>query len=410
MSISLHVGNSCPTSGFTHISSWEACRAALSVYSVGKELNEIIDGSDYNGLEPSGPDENWPKGCYYCDNVDSCDDGVWFNDASVGSSNGGAQVFCGNASFELMIASSQTTLLFVGDSDVDFWEEVESTFGTQFPNDSSHGTAAYNVGYGGYTCKDVKNESSDFISVFEPSKVVLVCGENDLSDGSTPAVTFASYQTAVMPYVHSGATVYSFSTKPEPATTGLHNKYKQLDSLIKDWAATLDGKLVFIDTSGGFEDLGNGVDLYHGDKLHLSEVGYQYWEQWLTIALEDSSNCQVWRSGVCVQASNEDDIACIDSPLDFIVSKRPRDCDWASRGNSVKRCGKKGVSAHCPSTCGTCAGEKCSDSGRKFVLKETGAKKRCGFFAWNTDRCDKFDYAVETCRDSCGYCDYDEEE
>lgn len=303
MSISLHVGNSCPTSGFTHISSWEACRAALSVYSVGKELNEIIHGSDYNGLEPSGPDENWPKGCYYCENVDSCDDGVWFNDASVGSSNGGAQVFCGNESFELMIASSQTTLLFVGDSDVDFWEEVESTFGTQFPNDSSHGTAAYNVGYGGYTCEDVKNESSDFISAFEPSKVVLVCGENDLSDGSTPAVTFASYQTAVMPYVHSGATVYSFSTKPEPATIGLHNKYKQLDTLIKDWAATIDGQLVFIDTSGGFEDLGNGVDLYDGDKLHLSEVGYQYWEQWLTIALEDTSNCQVWRSGACVQAS-----------------------------------------------------------------------------------------------------------
>ena len=49
---------------------------------------------------------------------------------------------------------------------MDFWKEVESTFGTHFPNDSSHGTAAYNVGYGGYTCEDVKNESSDFISAF----------------------------------------------------------------------------------------------------------------------------------------------------------------------------------------------------------------------------------------------------
>jgi hypothetical protein len=149
MSVSLEVGNSCTTSGFTHITSWEACRAALSVYSVGKESNETIDGSDYNGFEPQGPDENWPKGCYYCDDFGSCTDGVWFNDASVGSSNGGAQVFCANESFELMIASSQTTLLFVGDSDVDFWEEVESTFGTQFPNDSSGGTAAYNVGVGG---------------------------------------------------------------------------------------------------------------------------------------------------------------------------------------------------------------------------------------------------------------------
>lgn len=101
----------------------------------------------------------------------------------------------------------------------------------------------------------------------------------------------------------------------------------------------------------------------------------------------------------------EDDIACIDSPLKFVFKKIPRNCVWASKGNSVKRCAKKGVSAHCPSTCGTCEEKKCSDSGRKFVL-ENGAKKRCGFFARNTDRCDKFDNAVETCRDSCGYCDY----
>jgi hypothetical protein len=182
---------------------------------------------------------------------------------------------------------------------VDFWEEVESTFGTPFPNDRDHGTAAYsNVGYGGYTCEDVENESSDFISAFQPSKVVLVCRENNLSEGSTPAETFTSYQTAVMPYVQGHATVYSFSTKPKPASTiGL------LNSLIKIWAETLDGQLVFIDTSGGFEALGNGVDFYDGDKLHLSKVGYQYWEQWLKIALEDTSNCQVWRSGACVQAS-----------------------------------------------------------------------------------------------------------
>ena len=392
MSISLNVGNTCSTSGFTHISSWEFCRAAMSLYSVGKELNEIIDGYDYNGRES---DENWPKGCYYCDNVDYCYDGVWFNDASVGSSNGDAQLFCGNEYFEPMIASSQTTLLFVGDSDVDFWKNVERTFGTQFPNDSSHGTAAYNVGYGGYTCKDVKNESSDFISAFEPSKVVLVCGENDLAEGSTPAVTFARYQTAVTSYMHSGATVYSFSTKPEPATIGLHNKYKQLDSLIKDWAATLDGQLVFIDTSGGFEDLGNGVDLYDGDELHLSEVGYQYWEQWLTIALEDSSNCQVWRSGVCktpntnptpspstVDDDDDDDTECFDDSTFFFEKKngKKKYCRWFA--SKKARCYKKpGALDACPQSCNICDkpnSEICTDGRMK--------KNTCwaaSFCVWN---------------------------
>ena len=117
--------------------------------------------------------------------------------------------------------------------------------------------------------------------------------------------------------MNSSATVYSFSTKPEPATSGLHNKYENLDGLIKDWAATLDGQLVFIDTYGGCEDLGNGVHLYDGDKLYLSEVGYQYWDhQWLTIALEDSSNCQVWGSEVCTTPPSAPTKSPVQAPTD----------------------------------------------------------------------------------------------
>jgi lysophospholipase L1-like esterase len=303
MSVSLVTGNICPD-GFTYISSWEACRAALSVYSALSTNNRDVDGLDYVGTFAT---EDHPKGCI------NDYDGVWFNEAGVGSENNDAEVFCGDAFFESTIVQSgqtETTLLFVGDSDVDYWEQVESTFGTVFPttntntcdsNSDSSCTFAYNVGYGGYTCKDVMDEASDFIGAFNPSKVVLVCGENDIAGGSSAAKAFARYQKVVLSYLDGGAIpVFSFSTKPEPDSTELHDKYKDLDRLIKDWAATLDGKLVFIDSYGGFEDLGNGVDLYDTDLLHLSELGYQYWEQWLTIALKDLTNCQVWRSGVCV--------------------------------------------------------------------------------------------------------------
>lgn len=95
---------------------------------------------------------------------------------------------------------------------------------------------------------------------------------------------------------------------------------------------------------------------------------------------------------------------CVDSPLDFLIGGKVRTCNWAGNGNSAKRCAKSGVAKHCPLTCGKCDEFKCADSGRRFILEENGKKKRCGFFANNPSRCDRFDYAIETCRGSCSYC------
>ena len=95
---------------------------------------------------------------------------------------------------------------------------------------------------------------------------------------------------------------------------------------------------------------------------------------------------------------------CVDSPLDFMVWGKVRTCNWAGNGNSAKRCAKPGVAKHCPATCGKCDELKCADSGRRFILEENGKKKRCGFFANNPSRCDRFDSAIETCRESCSYC------
>ena len=167
-----------------------------------------------------------------------------------------------------------------------------------------NGIATYNIGVGGYTCNNVFEESSLFIDTFNPEQIVLVCGENDLFEYSVEE-TFENYQNVVLAYINSGAKVVSISTKPEPSTTSLHSKYRTLDNLIKDWAATdlSPTDFVFIDAYYGFTDLGNSNHLYDSDGLHLSTLGYSYWEAWLNIALEDTNNsCQLWRSGECVSS------------------------------------------------------------------------------------------------------------
>mmetsp|Transcript_19359 Transcript_19359/g.21633 ORF Transcript_19359/g.21633 Transcript_19359/m.21633 type:complete len:337 (-) Transcript_19359:69-1079(-) len=334
-SISLVTGNTCPT-GYTYISSWAACRAALSTYS--SQGGTTIFGSEFVDTENS---QDWPKGCYYCDNVNGCTDGVWYNHHNTGSANGGAQVFCGkDDDFEPTV---QDQILFIGDSDVDEWTGVENN--DDFGDES---ITKFNVGIGGYTCKDVKDEVQPFLDVFDPSKVVLVCGENDLDERSV-ANTFKLFQQVVQSYIDGGVeTVYAFSTKPEPRTKSLHKKYRKLDALIVDWIKTddeIDGHFVFIDSYKGFKDLDNPNSLYQSDKLHLSETGYGYWETWLATAMEEDA-CSIWRSGQCV----DDDDDCVDD-LDWrYKGNQNKNCAWVAK-RPGKLCNKTGAQENCGCTC-----------------------------------------------------------
>ena len=95
---------------------------------------------------------------------------------------------------------------------------------------------------------------------------------------------------------------------------------------------------------------------------------------------------------------------CVDSPLTMYVNKRERVCAWAAK-NPSKRCNKNGVPEHCPLTCDaekqSCS--TCVDSKRKFIMKESGIIKRCGYIRKNMSRCAK-EGVPETCRLTCGHC------
>jgi len=287
-SISITIGNACETG--VPLTSWPVCRAALSLAPFR------IDGYAYQGTEN---DAAWPKGCYYCDDVAGCADGVWFNENSTGSANGEASIIC---SPDLEPVDPGGTL-FVGDSDIDYWLDMEHHLTSDILQ------PVLNVGYAGFTCTDVLDEADDVIAALKPSRVVLVCGENDLAFGSSVTATFSRYEEVVTKYAESGAKVYSFSTKPEPETRYLHGDYEALDTLIKTYAS--DGSVTFIDSYEGFNAIGNpssgSENLYDSDDLHLSAKGYALWQTWLDIALnEEESGCPVYVSGLCVQGGATD--------------------------------------------------------------------------------------------------------
>merc|ERR1712232_1045418 len=70
-----------------------------------------------------------------------------------------------------------------------------------------------------------------------------------------------------------------------------------------DLALASNGSLVMIDSYGGFELMGNPRSLYGDDGLHLSEIGYGHWNEWVKAAMNVTGNntdCHVWRAGSCV--------------------------------------------------------------------------------------------------------------
>jgi len=88
-----------------------AASAQEVVFGTGNECPEgrvkVTDETDCQNAQKCGPEsvknggwagsENepeWPSGCYYCEDVDGCDDGTWFNTYPIGVENGEATSLC----------------------------------------------------------------------------------------------------------------------------------------------------------------------------------------------------------------------------------------------------------------------------------------------------------------------------
>lgn len=253
--------------------------AALDILGPGESS---YTSGDFNGVEE---DDAWPSGCYFCSGAADCD-GIWFNAAATGASNGGAAPICARGLEPL----APGRVLYLGDSDVDYW-----------PNTRSVSPGSYNVAIGGAMCSEVVGYLNARLEAFSPSTMVLVCGENDIADGFSAAEAFDNFQEIVTAVTAAGIRVVSMGTKNEPGTRELHAAYAEFDALCLNLASSLDD-FTFVDVNAGFMAMGNPASLYSDDDLHMTAAGYAHWDAWVTDALADSS-CAIWRSGVCVSTA-----------------------------------------------------------------------------------------------------------
>lgn len=145
----------------------------------------------------------------------------------------------------------------------------------------------------------------------DPKWVVLVCGENDIVQGKRKKTKGAlqRFKEIVGKLINDGARVIYLGTKPEPDSGGLFDEYKHFDAEIRKFASTLaeDKATPPFQMIDVFPSFTKNLELYNSDELHMSRLGYAFWNGWVKLAMSQSSPslCIRWRDGVCVQFPNK---------------------------------------------------------------------------------------------------------
>jgi lysophospholipase L1-like esterase len=195
--------------------------------------------------------------------------------------------------YDAMFAAPQHPIVFTGSSSIRKWDDVEYTFAAY---------TALNRGIGGAVTNDIIRYLNDLVFKYQPKQIVIYVGENDLVVKKSKADsillkkstadsilvkkadldsvynrTMKLYQAirAKMPEVP----ILYIGMKPSPSREKIMPMELEFNAQVKSFLAT-DKNAVFVDVYPLMLDNGKlRPELYVGDKLHMTKLGYTIWEK-----------------------------------------------------------------------------------------------------------------------------------
>lgn len=165
---------------------------------------------------------------------------------------------------------SKRTVVFTGSSSIRIWNDLEQ----RFPQHQ-----IVNSGFGGSQASDLLIYIDDLILKYNPSKVFVYEGDNDISARKKPNVIIETTKEIIDKIKNKDSTtrIVLISAKPSIARWNLRRKYKRLNRkfsrLSKQdehlefadvWTPMLDGRKV-------------KTDIFLKDGLHMNAKGYELW-------------------------------------------------------------------------------------------------------------------------------------
>lgn len=166
-------------------------------------------------------------------------------------------------------------ILFTGSSSFRLWKDMQ----LYFP-----GKPILNRGFGGASLTDVIYYADEVIFKYQPGKIVLYCGENDLAASSTitadtVVARFVQLFELVRDRMPQVPIVY-VSIKPSPSRRSLMPAMLQANTKIRQFLQQ-QKKTRYVDVYHKMLDAtGNPLThIFTSDSLHMNGDGYKIWQK-----------------------------------------------------------------------------------------------------------------------------------
>jgi lysophospholipase L1-like esterase len=175
-----------------------------------------------------------------------------------------------NKKYDTLWDPSREAVVFTGSSSIRLWKDLPALF----PHHQ-----IINTGFGGSHTSDLLAYSDELILRFQPGKVFIYEGDNDLNQNKKPRQILDELRLLVdkIRAMNPSASIILIAAKPSLARWHLKQRYKRFNRKLKRlcrkdealeyanaWTIMLDRKKP-------------RKDLFIADGLHMNEDGYKLW-------------------------------------------------------------------------------------------------------------------------------------
>lgn len=167
----------------------------------------------------------------------------------------------------------EASYLFTGSSSIRFWKDL-----TSLPADKP----VLNLGFGGSRADDLNIHLSSLVLPYNPSKIFIYEGDNDLADGMLSLQIINEF-FQITQRIHAAfpqSKIYILSPKPSISRWHLKSDYEELNNLLKIFAQG-QPYLEYVDLWSSLLNAKGepNPDFFISDQLHLNETGYAQWNK-----------------------------------------------------------------------------------------------------------------------------------
>ncbi len=167
----------------------------------------------------------------------------------------------------------QGSVVFTGSSSVKLWDDLAR----DFPDHQ-----VVNAGFGGSHATDLLHFVDELVMAYEPSKVFIYEGDNDLSSGKSLQEIRETINLIVTQIKLDlpETDIYLISPKPSIARWDKADRYEALNKQLQTYANATEGVIfvnVWDDMLG--QDGKPMNDIFLEDDLHMNKKGYEIWSK-----------------------------------------------------------------------------------------------------------------------------------